>query len=249
MNYLDADNIVFDYESAMSLSKSVFRSGFIFGTNLRCKHDAETIFDAYIVYFGHMVLYNTCSKEEFNYHLRMLRFVPNILEHSVYEKYSNADKTANTIEKKGGLYKFFHEEEFKQADEIRKEMMVLMDECYKRFQAKTLEFDYGEFINNCVQKKREELQKNTGNDRRTFINDYIDFVYSKTRAGKAVDEDYAAFKPYDLMYACIRYSENLPAAAKKIYTSSKYVQQIKSIQQRVEMMALINKELGNYHRH
>ena len=150
MNYIEAHRIVNDYIDAVAQGVGEYSMGFIRDGRL-LKDDYYRIRDAYYVFFGHMVLYNTKTQEEYEAYDACLRMLPHFAHSGRYEEIQEIEKYLKT-HKKNFLNK-------KKYEEIEKRKMVLFNDYIEPYRYGEIYEQISSFFNDALKLKAELMDE------------------------------------------------------------------------------------------
>lgn len=215
MHFIEAHRIVHSFASAIGSSRiGFYTSEMVDGCS------EQELYDAFTIFFGHMVLWNTRTNEECNQYIILLRSVPNRIPKNDFELIKASDEIINRaqIDK---LYAITHKQQIKKAELIEINATEILMQKYETHKQRVQQFDYGKYIQDCV-KLVNDIKTSDKEEKIEFLmDDYIQFVYSNTSLRVPKDEDYASFWSFDFMRKLLAQPNNLAPTARRILVENK----------------------------
>lgn len=213
MHFLEAHKIVHEFGGALAKSKC----GFIPYSSI--KYSKQAIYDAFVIFFGHMVLYGTREPKMVDQYMTILTFVPNLINDESYNDILQSNAVLDKA-KESSIYRLFHKNEIENAEICQRMRCELALKCHQEYTNRARKFDYGAFIDKCVTMKKrwKSVLEVRGEDFNSFWNSYIEYVYSCTSQKHPYNESYALFLPFDALREQLNRIDELEDFEKEIYS-------------------------------
>ncbi len=192
MNYIQAHKILTDYRNAIANATNNSLTFIAYST---VNASSQEVYDAYVIFLGHMVLYNTLTNEQYQLYISLLPFVPNIIPDTLYNQIVNDNKLVYDTDK------LFHLLNKRKIGEAKKRIAAYMDLLFERnhrHHERIKEFDYGQFVTE-MQKLKQEFLDSDGSYSNAFYRKYVDIVYKYTSMKAYTEEDFCLFSPFKYM--------------------------------------------------
>lgn len=215
MHFIEAHRIVHSFAGA--IKKSTI--GFYTSEMVEGRSEQE-LYDAFTIFLGHMVLWNTRTNDECNQYLLLLRSVPNRIPRNEFEAIKASDAIIKRAES-DRLYAITHRQQIKKAEIIEINATDILIQKYETYTKRVEQFDYGKYIQNCVKLVKDIKSSYEEENFEFFMDDYIQFVYSNTSFRVPRDEDYASFWSFDVMRKLLAQPNSLAPAARSVFAENK----------------------------
>ena len=119
MNIIEAHRIVHDYIDIIAKGTGEF--SLVFRCTRLLKDDPWRIRDAYFVFYGHMILYNTLTQEEYEAYDICLKMISYFVSGYQYDEIIKTEKYLKTHKKN-----FLNKNKYEQAEKTRNEYLKIM---------------------------------------------------------------------------------------------------------------------------
>lgn len=215
MHFIEAHRIVHSFAGAIGNSKI----GFYTSEMVQGRSDQE-LYDAFTIFFGHMVIWRTRTREECDKYLMLLHWVPNRISEDDFASFK-ASSTIVERAKRDKLYAITHKRQVKEAEAIELKAAELLVQMYEVYNQRVQQFDYGDYLQNLVKLVQDRSNHCKEQEFEFFMDDYIQFVYSNTSLRVPNDEDYASFWSFDFMRKLLAQPNNLAPIARRIFIENK----------------------------
>lgn len=217
MHFLEAYCIVHDYAGAVGTER---KSMLIPYSSV--KHSTQELLDAFVIFFGHMVLWNTRTKEQYEQYLTIL--------HSIYfivpdETFRLIEANAEILEKaeKSTIFRMMNKKAVETAETSRIVEAQLLSDASEKYFNHIKQIDFGAVVI-AFQDLKQQYIKTPEVDREDFgifMDEYIEKVYSYTSYKKPCKEDYSCFWRFEYMRELLEDFDSLSPVAKKVYLQYK----------------------------
>jgi len=152
MNIIEAHRIVHDYIDTIALGTDEFSLAF------RCtrllKDDPWRIRDAYFVFYGHMILYNTLTQEEYEAYDMCLKMISYFVSGYQYDEIIKNERYLNTHKKN-----FFNKRKYEQAEKEKSEYLKMMLDPIKYAKYGGIYTDIQQFFYHAQELKRNLVEQ------------------------------------------------------------------------------------------
>lgn len=215
MHFIEAHRIVHSFAGAIGNSAI----GFYTSEMVQGRSEQE-LYDAFTIFFGHMVLWHTRTNEECDKYLILLKFVPNLIPQNDFKSFE-ASAVIVRKAKKDKLYAITHKHQIKEAELIELKAAKLLDQRYETYKRRVQQFDYGEYIQHLEKLVKDRKYHYKEAEFEFFMDGYIQFVYSNTSLRVPRDDDYASFWSFDFMRKLLEQPNNLAPTARRIFAENR----------------------------
>ena len=214
MHFLQAYVIVHDFCGAFAKERKTMLIPYS-----SVRHSTQELMDAFVIFFGHMVMFNTRTKEEYEQYKIMVKFLYFVVPDDTYNLIS---ANAEILEKaeKSSVFRMMNKNAIKTAEASRRmEMQLCADASQKNFDRINI-LDYGAAIMDFQDLKQKYFQipKEKREDYGIFMDEYIQKVYSYTSYKTPSNEDYSCFWSFDSMRDFLKDFDSLAPVAQKVYS-------------------------------
>ena len=208
MDYIEAHQIVHRYTAAASRNSGTLLIPYSWVEN----SDQELI-DAFVIFFGHMVVWETRTNEEYQSYKNLIKNIYMIVPDSTYKVVVDAKEVLEKAQK-SSIFRFGNRQLIENAKTAEKMEMQLISDGWDRNVARIERIDFGELVKLFQQYVGEFYKKYpdfTEEQFEDFLEDYVFYVYEFTSFKKPAEEDFPVFLSIEKMkeYA-ERYSEMTP---------------------------------------
>ena len=214
MHFLEAYCIVHDYAGAVGKERKTMLIPYS-----SVKHSTQELQDAFVIFFGHMVLWQTRTLEQYEQYKILVKFIHFIVPD---ETYNLIEANEGILEKaeKSAMYRIMNKNSIKTAEMAqRMEAQLLADASEKYFNSiKQLDFGAVVISFQDIINKHNSVPKEKRLAFEFFMDEYIEKVYSYTSQKKPNDEDYSCFVSFDMMRRWLKDFNNLAPVAQKVYS-------------------------------
>lgn len=212
MHFLEAHTIVHEFAGALGKNHK-----YMFIPYSWVNHGEQELIDAFIIFFGHMVLWHTRTNKELDRYMEILMFITFVIPDDLFELIEDSEDVMEKA-KRNVLYKIINKSRVENANKVAKIKYRLTKEAIAAYKQRIETIDYGKIIDEFqgyIFKYRNEPEE-TKKEFDLFMDDYIALVYSKTSFKEPKDEDYSCFCSFDYMREMLDHFDDLAPVAKRV---------------------------------
>ena len=214
MHFLEAHKIIHEFAGAVGRERNTMLIPYSW-----VQHTDQELIDAFVIFFGHMVIWQTRTNEEYEKYHMIIWQIYNIVPDEIYELTNDAGDIVKKADQ-SFIYKFANRKKVELAQKAKLTEFRLVQEGQKANDERVKRIDLGALVGEFQDFKMqyfnqtEEMRKDFG----LFMDDYIAYVYSKTSQNEPNKEDYCCFWSFDEMRKLLNDFDGLAPVAKKVYS-------------------------------
>lgn len=192
MNFIEAHDIVNKFSKAISESDN----SMTFIKYSSVKETTDRLYDAFIIFFGHTIAFNTLSIESLQNYLFMAQTIQNVVDDDTYNK---ANDCMNYLKNVSIFDKLFKKNKIKNAQDTFQLCLNIITTKYDTFHNSTNTIDFNLFASEMVSLKQQYADNQDKLDFNDFFINYMKKVYAYTSQKQYSYEDYLLFKPFRML--------------------------------------------------
>ncbi len=192
MNFIEAHDIVNKFSKAISESDN----SMTFIKYSSVKETTDRLYDAFIIFFGHAIAFNTLSVESLQNYLFMAQTIQNVVDNDTY---NTANDCMNYLKNVSIFDKLFKKNKIKNAQDTFQLCLNIITNRYDTFHNSINTIDFDLFVSEMISSKQQYADNQDKLDFNTFFTSYIQKIYSYTSQKQYSYEDWVLFKPFKIL--------------------------------------------------
>ena len=214
MHFLEAHKIVYEFAGAVGRENKSMLIPYSW-----INYREQEIIDAFIIFFGHMVLWQSRTNEEYRKYFLLFPKINSVISDDLYKLIIDAKIIVEKSEK-NILYRMFNRRKLESANLTINIESDLIKKGFDAYEKRIETIDFGAIIGDFQSFVMEYIDK-PENERKSFdlfVDDYIYYVYSKTSYKEPEDIDFTCFRSFEDMRNLLDDYDNLTPMAKAVYS-------------------------------
>lgn len=192
MNFIEAFDIVNKYNDVIATKGGC--TPFIRYSSIR--ETTDRLYDAFIIFYGHTVAYNTVSPQQLQNYLFISQFIQNIVDDDVYELAESSMSYLNNLKT---FDKLFRKKDIADAESRFNLCLNIATNRYNTFHNSENAIDFNVYVSKLVEMKQYYVANQDILNFNDFLEQYLDTVYSHTTQKTYDDGDYMLFRPFKVL--------------------------------------------------
>ena len=194
MNFIDAHIITHNFIDAVVNYMS--EDSLLFLPQSKIQASIPEVYDAFIIFMGHSVFFDTRTHDELLKCVSLTRFIEYIVDDKIYNAVVSDNKLIYSSDKLSSVLK---KKKINEAKNRQSVYTKLLAECMERCHRVSMRFSFNKCLTSLENKKSQLSARSHGNFSVDDIVEYINFVYSFSSQDANPREDYFYFTTFDSM--------------------------------------------------
>ena len=194
MNFIESHIIVHNF---VDLTVNYMNeNSLLFMPKSKINADIPSIYDAFIIFFGHSIFWETRTHEQLEKYLSLTRFVEFITDDNTYQSIINDNKLIYNTK---GLQAILKKKEIENAKKRRSAYTKLCSNCIEKSQNALNNINYTSLLTYFESAKKVLYEHSNGDFSIEDIVKYIKYVYSFASIELNPQEDFFFFTTFEQM--------------------------------------------------